>query len=158
MRGARSHLKEAPMFGMYKLNRRLCSLLGLVLAALLLSAAAVTAQGPVPQGPQTILGSGFTFQGQLKNGAAAYNGSCNMQFSLWDTQGTGSPPSGGSQVGSADPLPGVQVSTGLFTVLVNRTGLLGPSAFIGQERWLRVSVECGSDSSFTALSREVISA
>ena len=101
------------MFGMNVVNRRLCSLLALVLAALLLSAAAVSAQGPVPQGPQTILGSGFTFQGQLKNGAAAYNGSCNMQFSLWDAQGSGSPPTGGAQVGAMQTIPGVPVSNGV---------------------------------------------
>ena len=71
------------------------ALVACVLAALLLSVAAVTAQGPQPQGAQAALGPGFTYQGQLKTGTAPYTGSCNMQFSLWDAQGAGSPPSGG---------------------------------------------------------------
>ena len=58
------------MFRVYIANRRLWSLVAFVLAALLVSVAAVTAQGPVPQGPQATLGPGFTYQGQLKNGRA----------------------------------------------------------------------------------------
>src|SRR5438093_10169635 len=117
------------MHGMNVVNRRLWSLLALVLAALLLSVAAVTAQGPQPQGTQAALGPGFTYQGQLKNGAAPYSGSCNLQFSLWDAQ------SSGTHIGSTQTIPGVPVNNGLFTVLVNSAGQFGASAFNGQERW-----------------------
>src|SRR5947208_12950983 len=118
------------MFDLNIVNRRLWSLVALVLAALLLSVAAVTAQGPQPQ---AALGAGFTYQGQLKTGTTPYSGSCNMQFSLWDAQGSGSPPTGGAQVGSTHSIPSVPVSNGLFTVVVNSGGQFGPSAFHGQE-------------------------
>ena len=110
-----------------------------ILLALLMSALMVTAQGPQPQGTQAALGPGFTYQGQLKNGAAPYSGSCNLQFSLWDAQ------SSGTHIGSTQTIPGVPVNNGLFTVLVNSAGQFGASAFNGQERWLQVEVQCGSD-------------
>ena len=90
--------------------------------------------------------------------AARYSGACDMQFSLWDAQGAGSPPTGGTQIGSNDSLPGVNVSNGLFTVVVNNAGQFGASAFNAQERWLQVAVQCGSDPVYTPLSRQAITA
>ena len=111
------------MFRMYVVNRRLRSLVALVSAALLLSGVAATALGPQPQ---AVLGTGFTYQGQLKNGTAPYSGSCNVQFSLWDSQNNNT-----GQVGSTHTIPGVPVSTGFFTALVNSGGQFGPTAFNG---------------------------
>src|SRR5438105_4662704 len=48
-------------------NRRWLCAVALLLAALFVSGVAVTAQGPQPQ---AALGTGFTYQGQLKNGSA----------------------------------------------------------------------------------------
>ena len=93
------------MFSINIVNRRGLWLVALVSAALLLSVAAVTAQGPQPQGPQALLGPGFTYQGQLKNGTTPYNGPCNMQFSLWDSQSNGT-----GQVGGTHTIPGVAVN------------------------------------------------
>src|SRR5439155_19209121 len=109
--------KEAPMIDLHVVNRRWLCVVALVLAALLVSGVAVTAQGPQPQGVQAALGPGFTYQGQLKNLGGAINGTCNMQFSLWDAQ------SNGTQVGVPHTIPGVTVSNGLFTVFVNSGGL-----------------------------------
>src|SRR5438552_10226529 len=43
-------------------------------------------------------GSAFSFQGQLKQAGAAVSGSVDMAFSLWDAAGSGSPPTGGTQI------------------------------------------------------------
>lgn len=101
-----------------------------------LIALAAGAQSP----GQTPLGSGFTFQGQLRQNGAPLSGTVNLVFSLWDAAGSGSPPSGGSQVGSAQTILAVQVSDGLFTVALNGSGEFGASAFNGNKRWLQASV------------------
>ena len=116
------------MFDMNVVNRRIWSLVVLAMAALLLSVAAVTAQGPTPQGTQAALGPGFTYQGQLKSSSAPFSGSCSMQFSLWDS------PSNGTQVGSKQTTNGVNVVNGLFTVQINNSGQFGASAFDGNAR------------------------
>src|SRR5439155_19389311 len=94
----------------------------------------------------------FTYQGQLKNLGGAINGTCNLLFSLWDAQ------SNGTQVGVPHTIPGVTVSNGLFTVFVNSGGQFGASAFNGQERWLQVAVQCGSDPGYTTLTRQRVTA
>ena len=35
------------------------------------------------------LGTSWTYQGQLRRSGAAYNGTCNFQFSLWDAASGG---------------------------------------------------------------------
>ena len=101
----------------------------LVVAVLLLSGVAAMAQGPQPQDVQANLGSGFTYQGQLKNGSTPFSGSCNMQFSLWDSQTNNT-----GQIGNTDLVPDVNVSNGLFTTIVNSSGLFGLTAFNGEAR------------------------
>ncbi|CAG0926805.1 hypothetical protein TFLX_00210 [Thermoflexales bacterium] len=111
-------------------------LLVLILAALLTGNA--TAQsGPV--GPQALTGTGFTYQGQLRNANGPVNGVCDFQFSLWDAD------SAGAQVGTTQTMAGVSVSGGLFTVQLNEAGQFGASAFNGQGRWVEVAVKCASD-------------
>src|SRR5207302_3513133 len=68
---------------------------------------------------QTPLGTGFTFQGQLKQNSAPMNGTVNLRFSLWDAPGSGSPPTGGNQVGGTQQLTNVPINNGLFTVTLN---------------------------------------
>jgi hypothetical protein len=45
---------------------------------------AVNAQGPQPQSPSALQGTGFTYQGQLKQNGAPVNGSCNFAFKLFN--------------------------------------------------------------------------
>jgi hypothetical protein len=96
--------------------------------------------------------STFTYQGQLKNGGTPVNGSCDMQFSLWDAV------SGSNQIGSIQTVLGQAVSMGLFTVVLNSGGEFGATPFTGEARWLQVAVKCGSDVSYTALDRQLLTA
>lgn len=111
-------------------------LLVTILAVLLPSN--VTAQSG-PRGSQALAGTGFTYQGQLKNANGLVNGVCDFQFSLWDAA------SDGAQIGTTQTTSGVNVSNGLFTVQMNEAGQFGASAFNGQGRWVQVTVKCASD-------------
>jgi hypothetical protein len=90
----------------------------------------------------------WTYQGQLQRSGAAYNGTCNFQFSLWDAA------SAGMQKASTQSIGGVSVVNGLFTVTldfgeVSDTGEV--LDFGGDARWLATSVQCSGDSGFTPL-------
>lgn len=113
-----------------------------ILAALLTGN--VTAQsGPV--GTQALAGTGFTYQGQLKNANGPVTGVCDFQFGLWDAD------SAGAQMGATQTIAGVNVSSGLFTVQLNEAGQFGASAFNGQGRWLQVAVKCAGDPAHVTL-------
>lgn len=86
------------------------------------------------------LGTGFTYQGQLTDDGAPVSGPVTLRFTLWTAAGSGSPPTGGVQVGAADVVGDVVVANGLFTVLVNDSGEFGAGATNGDERWLQVEV------------------
>jgi hypothetical protein len=117
-------------------------LLLLILAALLISNAAAQS-GPI--GPQALAGTGFTYQGQLKNANGPVTGVCDFQFSLWDAA------SAGVQVGATQSIAAVNISGGLFTAQLNGAGEFGASAFNGQGRWVQVAVKCAGDPIFTTL-------
>ncbi len=138
------------------------ALLGLIALALILGIIAFDpgmrsqiafAQGPKPtppkpKAPTAQLGTGFTYQGQLKNNGVLVNGNCYLQFNLW-----GSNPFyylvAGPVNGSPNP---VTVTNGLFTVQID----FGTGAFQGDARWLQTMVKCGSDSGFTTLSLQPV--
>jgi len=98
-----------------------------------------------PTAPQTAVGTGFTFQGQIKNAGSAINSTCDMAFRLFDAAGAG------AQIGNAitTTLP---VSNSLFTTVLNSNAEFGASAFNGDARWLQVAVKCAGDAAFTDLS------
>ena len=137
------------------MNRRMFSIIVGVCAllALVLSASGTVAQGPVAPmsggGPGPV-GTGFTYQGQLKNNSSLVNGSCDFLFSLWDQSGSGAPPSGGLQVGDTLTQTNVPVTNGLFNVVLD----FGGYAFQGNARWLQIAVRCptGGATSYTVLS------
>ena len=96
-----------------------------------------------PASPQAVLGSAFTYQGQLKNANGPVTDQCDMQFSLWDSDGNST-----GQVGFTQTEV-VGVRNGLFTV----TDLDFGDAFTGEARWLQVAVRCPTGSgSYTTLS------
>jgi hypothetical protein len=116
----------------------------LVVSLLLLVSTGAVAQSAGPAAP---LGTGFTYQGQLRNAAGPVNGTCDLQFSLWDAAGSGSPPAGGNQVGGMQTLPALPVTNGLFTVVLNDLNQFGDNAFVGEARWLQIAVRCPAGSS-----------
>jgi hypothetical protein len=106
-------------------------------------------QAPIGTAPSAALGTSFTYQGQLKKDGNPVNGNCDFRFSLWDAAGSGSPPTGGSQIGSTQTKTGVTVTDGLFTVPLD----FGERAFTGDARWLQIAVRCPAGSgSYTTLS------
>lgn len=86
------------------------------------------------------LGTGFTYQGQLQDGAVPTTAtSCDFQFSLYDAL------SGGAQIGTMQTASGVPVNNGIFTVeQLNVGNEFGPTAFDGSDRWLQIAVRCPS--------------
>jgi len=62
------------------------------------------------------LGSAFTYQGRLLLGDSPVDGTCDLQFSLWDAA------TGGTQTGTVQTKSGVNVNNGLFTVLLDFAG------------------------------------
>ena len=115
----------------------------LVLLASILSAIVVDAQGPTggkPTSPRTVMGTAFTYQGQLKQGGSPVSGNCDFQFALWDSQ------TGGAQIGTTQSKPNISVSGGLFTAQLD----YGASAFDGSARYLDIQVSCPAGSGLWA--------
>ncbi len=89
------------------------------------------------------VGTGFTYQGHLKDNGNPANGAYDFQFKLFDAV------SGGAQVGSTVTLDDVPVSHGLFTVKLD----FGVGAFGGGARWLDIAVRPGASvGAYTTLS------
>ena len=120
--------------------------LGIAILALGLSVSIVARDAFAGPGPaadvraNTPLGTGFTYQGKLENGGIPTTGSCDFQFGLYDQE------SNGVQAGVTETVGNVQVLAGLFSVVVNSTGLFGPAAFDGNVRWLQVATRCPAGS------------
>lgn len=85
-------------------------------------------------------GTTFTYQGRLNANGAPANGVYDFNFGLFSTS------SGGSLIGSADPVPGVSVTNGLFTVPMD----FGAN-FPGAARWLEIAVRTNGGAVFTTL-------
>jgi hypothetical protein len=98
------------------------------------------AQAPQPSSAQGSLGTGFSYQGQLKNGSLPVNGLCDFQFGLYDA------PSVGTQLGITQPVNLVTVTNGLFTVVLNTGNEFGAAAFKGSALWLATTVRCPAGS------------
>ncbi len=120
------------------------SFIGFGMLLILLSAAGIVgarssevAQSDVSRANEvsaaTPLTSTFTYQGQLKNGGSAVNGSCQMAFRLYDN------PSASTNLIGSPITTTVPVTNGLFTVGLN----FGNTAFDGNGRWLDINVDCG---------------
>jgi hypothetical protein len=128
----------------------------LVAAAVVVAAANLAlAEEPQPQAQgevvaQAMLGSAFTYQGQLKKDGNPVTATCDFRFTLWDAL------SGGSQVGTTQEKAGVSVSGGFFTIADLD---FGTTAFEGDERFLEIAVKCAGDADYIALSpRQLITA
>jgi hypothetical protein len=140
--------------GERKMNKKGSHLVLSALLLLVLSAGVVHAQRPTSPHPQAALGSGFTYQGRLRDSSDnPINSTCDFTFSLWDAEGAG------TQIGSDSIVTGTAVVDGYFAALVNSGGEFGAAAFAGAERWLQVAVRCAGDPGYTTLSpRQALSA
>lgn len=91
-----------------------------------------------PVSAQSLLGTGFTYQGKLEQSGASVNGPVAMEFRLWDD------PVAGAPVGptlvfdglGGNPAP-VDVADGLFTVTLD----FGAGAFGSNAVWLEITVD-----------------
>ncbi len=130
------------------MNRKMFLMALISVTVILLTFAAVNAQGPQPQVPSVVtLGTAFTYQGQLKQNGNAVSGNCDLQFSLYDAA------NGGTPIGSPQTATNVSVSNGLFTTQID----FGGGAFNGDARFLEIAVRCPAGSgSFTTLSRQAL--
>jgi len=108
-----------------------------VVGSLIALAAVSPSQGATP------LTTAFTYQGQLKQGGAPFDGTADFQFSLWDAA------TGGAQIGTTVQVNAVNVASGLFAVNLD----FGAAAFSGDARWLQLAVRPATDViAFTTLS------
>ena len=88
------------------------------------------AQGPGIVDAQAVVGTGFTYQGQLLHDGSPVTATCSMNFWLFD----------GSGDQAAAPLTlSVPVTNGLFTATLD----FGGGAFDGEARSLEIRVNCG---------------
>ncbi len=105
---------------------------------LLLSMSMASAQG---LSPQAAVGTAFTYQGYLTTANAPVEGSCDLQFSLWNDAVAG------TQSGSTLDQPAIPVSEGRFTVQLDFGNVFDGAAY-----WLQVAVRCPAGTgSYTAL-------
>jgi hypothetical protein len=125
-----------------------------ILGLILFGANYVAAQTPAPRAPRaTALGTGFTYQGQLKQNGTAVNGTCDMYFTLFDALTAGN-------IVGIQSISNVAVTNGLFTVTLNSSNEFSANAFIGDAGWLQIEVRCpaGSGLYTTLLPRQAITA
>src|SRR5688500_8883463 len=132
-----------------------------ILVGLAALVAGVPGAGAVPRSfPYGVLGSeqgkaaaplsptvtGFTYQGQLNDGANPANGQYDFTFKLFDSS------AGGVQVGSTITKTNQTVSNGLFTVTLDFGTTPYPGPFTGEARWLEIAVRSTGGGGFTTLS------
>lgn len=84
----------------------------------------------------------FTYQGYLEDEGVPVNDVCDFEFSLWDSSGSGVPPTGGIQIGVTETLLSLPVTDGLFSYPLNWSSSFGDDAFNGQRRYLQIDVRC----------------
>jgi hypothetical protein len=121
------------------MKHKLWLISGLVSLALAMGVMIADAQGPTrnPRAPRANAGTAFTYQGQLKNGGVAVNGTCDIIFALYDA------PTAGNQIGYAVGSPNpVPVTNGLFTVQID----FGSGVIKGDAAWLLPTVRCPAGS------------
>lgn len=79
------------------------------------------------------LGSGFTYQGQLKQANVPVDGSVNLVARLFDAE------TGGALLGTQS-VNNAAVIDGLFSIELNGLGEFGVGAFTGAARWIEIEV------------------
>lgn len=90
-----------------------------------------------------VLGTAFTYQGELRESGAAAQGAFDMEFRIFDLE------SGGSEIVAAATHEGIEVVDGIFAVELD----FGMQPFMGDQLWLEVRVRQGGPANdYTLLS------
>jgi hypothetical protein len=121
----------------------------LAVAAVRATVLAQEAESRDGMGTQAVLaplGTGFTYQGQLKLDGEPVDEICDFQFGLYDAASLG------NQVG-VTLTKSITVTEGFFTA-----NLDFGAAFTGDARWLGIAVKCGGESAYTSLGRQELTA
>mgnify|MGYP001175509531 CR=1 FL=1 len=119
-------------------------LLGVVLVGAVLGVTAQT-EGQ-PQSPQGALHNSFSYQGYLSDsGGNPVSDICDFRFVLYDAA------TGGTMIGTYDDKFNVQVVDGYFTVDLNDGNEYGSDSFMGDERYLSITVACDNGGPQTTL-------
>ncbi len=92
--------------------------------------AVITALAAVPARAAFLMGTAFTYQGELLDAGAPVQTPVDLEFSLWDD------PVAGNLIAGPLSFPSEPITDGLFTVPLD----FGPAAFNGTARWLQISV------------------
>ena len=102
--------------------------LALVMAA---SAAAIAQTGEAAQpSAASAASTAFTYQGRLSDGGGLVTGTCDFWFELYTSAGT---------LLDTEEKSDVSVEEGLFVVQLD----FGSDVFLGERRWLGITVDCG---------------
>ena len=105
---------------------------------------------PLIAGAQGPVGTTFTYQGRLQQNGQYVNGvTCDFQFRLYDAAGSGTPPSGGTQLGPT-LARSAAVTNGYFTV-----DLDFGAVFSGTARYLQISVGCPTGGALTPMNQRI---
>src|SRR5687767_1482546 len=91
--------------------------------------------------PLAPVGTGFTYQGSLKDGGVPVNGDYDFRFTLYADL------TGGIAVGTAVVINAQPVTEGLFAVTLD----FGASAFTGDARYMLIEVKEAGGPTYTAL-------
>lgn len=99
------------------------------------------------EAPATVspLGTGFMYQGMLKDKSVAANGQYDFQFGLYDAVVVG------NRLGSIQTIEKIAVTNGLFSVELNTAGEFGTEPFNGDARWLEIAVKKTGTTSYSTL-------
>ncbi|MBL9126240.1 MAG: tail fiber domain-containing protein [Verrucomicrobiales bacterium] len=94
-------------------------------------------------------GSAFRYQGQLSQAGVPATGTFDLQVTLHDAE------TGGRLVGTTNTLPGVKVTAGVLSAVLD----FGTAAFDGKPRWLELALRPAGSGAFTSLTpRQAITA
>ena len=115
-------------------HKRMIVLLCFVMAFLAVSFTLSMAKGEISAIPQAVLGSGFTYQGNLTDGGAPANGVYDFEFMLYDAEVDG------TFIG-VTYVYDFSVDEGLFSVQLD----FGAGVFDGNTRWLAIGVRPGEE-------------
>jgi len=108
---------------------------------------------PKPAAPQAPAGTAFTYQGYLAQNDAPVDGldQCDGQFGLWDAAALG------NQVGVTQTVTLIDFDEGYFTVELNGGGVIDPTPFNGEARWLAIALRCPAGSgAYTSMGRQAL--